>query len=80
MEAKPSQNAEPSRKDELKKELESYKANKPWREDLSVQAEKKGGEKKAVENKAPAGEKKEAPKKAEKPAPQPEDDGTMFQP
>ncbi len=80
VEAKPSQNAEPSRKDELKKELESYKANKPWREDLSVQAEKKGGEKKAVENKAPAGEKKEAPKKAEKPAPQPEDDGTMFQP
>ena len=34
VEAKPSPHAEESRKDELKKELESYKANKPWREAL----------------------------------------------
>jgi tetratricopeptide (TPR) repeat protein len=48
--AKSSDNAEPNRKDELKKELESYKANKPWRESLpeDIKPEvKKTGEKKA---------------------------------
>ena len=34
VEVSPSDKAEPSRKEELKKELESYKANKPWREAL----------------------------------------------
>ena len=41
MEVKPSEQAEPSTKDELKKELESYQANKPWREVLPVLEEKK---------------------------------------
>ena len=61
MEVKPSENAEPTRKDELKKELDSYKANKPWREDLSVQEEKKGNDKKA-DDKASVGEKKDSQK------------------
>jgi len=36
---------EPDRKDELKKELESYKASKPWREDLPADDAKKPGNK-----------------------------------
>jgi tetratricopeptide (TPR) repeat protein len=85
VEAKPSENAEPNRKDELKKELESYKANKPWREDLSVQPAKKGDGKKADENKTSVADKKDAQKsdtakkkkkKTKKPAPPPDEDST----
>jgi len=54
VEAPPSNQAEPSQKDELRKELESYKANKPWREALPLQVEKKGDEKKARESKVDA--------------------------
>ena len=50
VEVKPSPNAEPSRKDELKKELDSYKANKPWREALPLPQEKALGEKKTDDN------------------------------
>ena len=67
VEAKPSEHAEPSRKDELKKELESYKANKPWREALPVPEDKKTGDKKAEEKKSSAEEKKNVP--AEKASP-----------
>jgi tetratricopeptide (TPR) repeat protein len=88
VEAKPSEHAEPSRKDELKKELQSYQANKPWREDLSVQAEKKEADQKAAENKSSAAERKDGAaenkeqkadtaskkKKHKKPAPKPEED------
>jgi Tfp pilus assembly protein PilF len=52
VEAKPSEHAEASRKDELKKELESYKANKPWREALPILEEKKDDGKK-VDGKKP---------------------------
>ncbi len=43
VEVKPSGHAEPSRKDELKKELQSYQANKPWREALPEPEEKPKG-------------------------------------
>jgi len=71
VEAKPSTHAEPSRKDELKKELDSYKANKPWREVTPVQMDQKTDDNKTEENKASAEEKKEprksdAPKKKKK--------------
>ena len=56
VEVKPSNPAEETQKDELKKELESYKANKPWREALPVQDAKKGDEKKAPEKKLDAEE------------------------
>jgi len=65
VEVKPSLHAEPTRKDELKKELESYLANKPWREDLPGQEAKKDGDKnapgtkKADEKKAPVTAKKD---------------------
>ncbi|MEI8374295.1 MAG: tetratricopeptide repeat protein [Planctomycetota bacterium] len=62
VEVKPSAHAEASRKDELKKELDSYKANKPWREATPVQEEKKTDDKKTEERKAFAEEKKEAKK------------------
>jgi tetratricopeptide (TPR) repeat protein len=49
LDAKSSDHAEPTRKDELKKELESYKANKPWRESLPLPEDaKKAGETKAA--------------------------------
>ena len=79
---------DPDRKDELKKELESYKAGKPWREDLpgdsAKPGEKKGEAKKATAA-AASGDSavKKAPKQADKPkkktkkkkpAPPPEDD------
>jgi tetratricopeptide (TPR) repeat protein len=70
VEAKPSENAEPTRKDELKKELQSYKDNKPWRESLPEDGkgaekklpdkkltEKKVTEKKPIENKISAANK-----------------------
>ena len=57
VEAKPSEHAEASRKDELKKELESYQANKPWREALPHPEEKKATKK--------ADEKKARPRKEE---------------
>jgi len=66
VEVKPSPHAEPSRKDELKKELQSYLANKPWREDLPSQEIQKDSDKKPQENrkadesKAPVVEKKDA--------------------
>lgn len=68
VEAKPRPSAEPTRKDELRKELESYKANKPWREDLPVSEEPKTGAKKADEKKVSAAAPKDAV--AEKKAPQ----------
>jgi Tfp pilus assembly protein PilF len=67
VEVKPSPHAESSRKDELKKELESYKANKPWREVLPVPEDPKTGDKKAEEKKSSAEEKKNVP--AEKASP-----------
>ena len=59
VEAKPVEKGEPSRKDELKKELQSYQANKPWREALPEQEGNKSGDKKApaAEKKVPAGKK-----------------------
>ena len=54
VEVSPGEHAEPSRKDELKKELESYKANKPWREALPLQDEKTAGDKKAEEKRRPS--------------------------
>ena len=68
MEVKPSKQAEESTKDELKKELQSYQANKPWREDLPIKEEKKD---KAAENKDP--QKPDTSKKSEKPAPKLDD-------
>ncbi len=66
IEVKPSKQAEPSTKDELKKELQSYQANKPWREVLPVLEEKKDDDKKADKNKASVEEKKdEAPEQKE---------------
>jgi tetratricopeptide (TPR) repeat protein len=71
VDVEPSPNAEPSRKDELKKELESYRANKPWREALPLPEVKKGDEKKVeakkAEEKKPAsdGKKNEAAVKKE---------------
>ena len=50
VEAKPGEHAEPSTKDELKKELQSYQANKPWREALPLPEAKKS---EAVEKKSP---------------------------
>ena len=45
--AKPSRDAEPTRKDELQKELNSYTAHKPWRESLPEDSAAKPDEKKA---------------------------------
>ena len=81
VEVKPGENAEPSRKDELKKELQSYQANKPWREALPLAEEKKPS---AAEKKDLAAEKKDPPKsdtpkkkkKSKKPAPTPDDTDT----
>ena len=68
VEVKPGPNAEPSRKDELKKELENYQANKPWREALPLPEEKKTGDKKTDKKKASAAEKKtEAVENKERP-------------
>ena len=39
----------------MKKELDSYKANKPWREALPLPDDNKNSEKKADENKADKG-------------------------
>ncbi|MGA2258019.1 MAG: tetratricopeptide repeat protein [Thermoguttaceae bacterium] len=73
VEAKPGPHAEPSRKDELKKELESYKASKPWREALPLPEAPKTDGKKAEEkkasvaaNKVETGEKKD-PQKSDTP-------------
>ena len=81
VEAKPSPNAESSRKDELQKELDSYKANKPWREalpdDAKPAAEKNnakaagGDSTEQKDKKTPDKPKKK--KKKKKPAPPPED-------
>jgi tetratricopeptide (TPR) repeat protein len=88
VEAKPSANAEPSRKDELKKELNSYKANKAWRESLPLPEDAKTATQKDSENKASAGTKTDdataeknpqtsgtstKSKKKKKAAPKPED-------
>jgi hypothetical protein len=63
VEVKPSEYADSSTKEELKKELQSYQANKPWREALPLPQEKKGddkkGDKKTDEKKAYVGEKKD---------------------
>ncbi|MGO9113922.1 MAG: tetratricopeptide repeat protein [Thermoguttaceae bacterium] len=89
VEAKPSNQAEPTQKDELRKELESYKANKPWREALPAQDEKKDGEKKSevgkLSEKKPSVEEKkdevaEKKKKPQMPAPMPDDADSMPQP
>jgi tetratricopeptide (TPR) repeat protein len=71
---------DPDRKDELKKELESYKANKAWREDLpgdsakqddstKPSAKKSDASKEANEKAKPKNE-----KKTKKPAPADDDD------
>jgi tetratricopeptide (TPR) repeat protein len=60
VEVKPSPHAEPTRKDELKKELESYKANKPWREVLPAEEAQKDGDKRVKEQKAVVREKNDA--------------------
>ena len=70
VEVKPSERVTASRKDELKKELQSYQANKPWREALP-EAEAKKDVKKADESKASPGDKKD--KAAEKKDPQKSD-------
>jgi len=81
VEAKPSPNAEPTRKDELQKELDSYKANKPWREALPEDNQKKPDVQKSTGATA-AGDgsadkkstdKPKKKKKKKKPAPPPED-------
>ena len=51
----------------MKKELESYKAEKPWREALPPQEEKATDDKKADDDKKD--EQKETEKPASKPAP-----------
>jgi tetratricopeptide (TPR) repeat protein len=78
---------EPDRKEELKRELESYKVNKPWREDLQgdqakpakkADAKKGTSETASTDPAATSGQKQPTkPKKAkktEKPAPSPDDD------
>ncbi len=62
VEAKSISAIEESQKDELKKELQSYKANKPWREALPAQGEKNSADKSDDAKKD--GEKKDAEKKA----------------
>ena len=61
VEAKPRPNAEPSTKNELKKELASYQANKPWREALPLPEDKQTAAKTAGENKGPLEVKKDEP-------------------
>ena len=45
----PKASDEPTRKDELKKELDCYKAGKPWRESLPEDDKKSGGDKAGAE-------------------------------
>jgi tetratricopeptide (TPR) repeat protein len=78
---------EPDRKDELKKELESYKASKAWREDLPADEAKqsakkpeahKGSSETATSDAAAKSDQKQPAKpkdkKTKKPVPQPDDD------
>ncbi len=69
VEAKPSEHAKESRKDELKKELQSYQANKPWREALPEPEDKKTDDKKIDDNKASVGEKKDQAREKKDSAP-----------
>ncbi len=70
---------EPDRKDELKKELQSYKANKKWREALVNGVEQKQEEPKPEAKKGSGQKQSDKPKakKSKKPAPPPEEDGDV---
>jgi tetratricopeptide (TPR) repeat protein len=91
VEVSPVDKDEPDRKDELKKELQSYKANKKWREALVNGVEVKADEQKSQAQKGdgqstsadPAKGQREQPdkpkkkKKKKKPAPPPEEEGEV---